>query len=69
MYNSNHVSIAHRLAVTVTQIFFSYLLSLEQNVDSDSTPPRTDPYPVDIFFFKIDGFLPGSEGRLPSEMK
>ena len=62
--NSNYMSSSHHLGVIATRKIFSSLLSLGPNFDPLSpilTPGR--------FFSKSNGFLPGSEGRLPPKIK
>ncbi len=62
--NSNYMSNSHCLAVIATQKVFSYFLSLGPNFDPPTpTLPRAD------FFSRLNGFLPGSEGKLPPKMK
>ncbi len=51
-YNSNHMSISHRLAIAVTRKFFSYPnsshLLIVQNFD-----PTTTTLPRGVLFFKV----------------
>ncbi len=59
--NSNHMSISHSL------------LALENCPTSLIIRPKFQtsphsPLPQDKFFTNLNGFLPGSEGRLPSKL-
>ena len=66
VFNSNQMSIFHRLGVIATH-FLSYLLSLRQNFGLPH--PSLHAYSGAIVFLKSNGFLPGSEKRLPLKMK
>ena len=58
------MSISHCLRVIATQEIFSYLSSLGPNF---GPPPRTLTW--GDFFSKLNGFLPGSEGRPQPKVK
>ncbi len=62
MSNIKYMSICHHLSVISTRILFSYLLSLCQILDK-----HTQPYPV--FYLKLNGLIPWSQGSLPPSMK
>ncbi len=62
------MSISHSLAVICTRKFLCYLLSLGQTF----VPPTNHPPTLTsgrFLFWKSDGSLPGSEGRIPPKMK
>ncbi len=64
--NSNYMSNLHRLGVdSHSKKSFINLLSLGPNFDPTPTPTLTP----GRFFSKLNGFLPGSQGRLPPKME
>ncbi len=69
MSNSNYVSNWHRLGVRATQNFFLLSLIIRTKFRHSHTCPFPGAIFCSDFFSKSNGFVPGSEGRLPPKMK
>ncbi len=63
--NSDHMSNCYRLVFIAMQIFFSYLLLLGLNFEA----PTLNLIILGRLFPKLNGFLSGSQERLPPNIK